>query len=64
MYRIEMNVHEKELCVQLVIYKDYTEMHGQQNIKETQISIFKENPSNGSRIFNSPEDGHVAARNM
>jgi hypothetical protein len=23
----------KELCVKLVIYKDYTEMHGQQNIK-------------------------------
>jgi hypothetical protein len=24
---------EKELCVKLVIYKNYTEMHGQQNIK-------------------------------
>jgi hypothetical protein len=23
----------KKLCVKLVIYKDYTEMHGQQNIK-------------------------------
>jgi hypothetical protein len=34
MYRIEINVHEKELCVNLVIYNDYTEMHGQQNIKE------------------------------
>ena len=33
MQRIEINVHEKELCVKLVIYKDYTEMHGQQNIK-------------------------------
>ena len=22
MYRIEMNIHEKELCVRLVIYKD------------------------------------------
>jgi len=33
MYRIEINIHEKELCVKLVIYKDYTEMHGQQNIK-------------------------------
>ena len=33
MYRIEINMHEKELCVKLVIYKDYTEMHGQQNIK-------------------------------
>jgi len=35
MRRIEMNIHEKELCVKLVIYKDYTEMHGQQNIKLT-----------------------------
>jgi len=33
MKRIEINVREKELCVKLVIYKDYTEMHGQQNIK-------------------------------
>jgi hypothetical protein len=32
MQRIEINIHEKELCVKLVIYKDYTEMHGQQNI--------------------------------
>jgi hypothetical protein len=24
---------KKELCVKLVIYKDYTEMNGQQNIK-------------------------------
>jgi len=30
---IEINIHEKELCVKLVIYKDYSEMHGQQNIK-------------------------------
>ena len=33
MYRKEINIHEKELCVKLVIYKDYTAMHGQQNIK-------------------------------
>ena len=26
-------MYEKELCVKLVIYKDYTEMHGQQNMK-------------------------------
>jgi len=26
-------IHEIELCVKLVIYKDYTEMHDQQNIK-------------------------------
>ena len=35
MWRIEINIHEKELCVKLVVYKDYTEMHGQQNIKTT-----------------------------
>jgi len=28
---------KKELCVKLVIYKDYTEMNGQQNI-DLQIS--------------------------
>ena len=33
MQRIEINIHEKELCIKLVIYEDYTEMHGQQNIK-------------------------------
>jgi len=33
MYRIEINIYEKELCVKLVIYKDYTEMHGQRKIK-------------------------------
>ena len=30
--RIEINIHEK-LCVKLVIYKDHTKMHDQQNIK-------------------------------
>jgi hypothetical protein len=30
---LEINIHDKELCVKLVIYKVYTEMHGQQNIK-------------------------------
>jgi len=34
MYRIEINIHKKALCVKLVIYKDYTEMHGQQKIKK------------------------------
>ena len=34
----EINIHEKELCVKLVIYKNYTEMHGQQNIKHSDIS--------------------------
>jgi len=29
MWRIEINIHEKELCVSLVICKDHTEMHSQ-----------------------------------
>jgi len=33
MYRIEINIHENELCVELIIYKDYNEMDGQQNVK-------------------------------
>jgi len=33
MQRIEINIHEKELCIKLVIYKNCTEMHDQQNIK-------------------------------
>jgi hypothetical protein len=36
MYRIEINIHEKQLCVMLVIYKDCAEMHGQQDIKSIQ----------------------------
>ena len=32
MQRLEINIYEK-LCVKLVIYKDHTRMHGQQNIK-------------------------------
>jgi len=31
-YRIEINIHER-LCVRLVIYRDHTSQHGQQNIK-------------------------------
>ena len=33
MERIEINIREKELCVKMVIYKNYTKMNGQQNIK-------------------------------
>jgi len=33
MWRTEINIHEKGLCVKLVIYKDYNEVRGQQNIK-------------------------------
>ena len=32
-------MHEKELYAKLVIYKDYTELHGQQNIKNDCLLI-------------------------
>ena len=34
MWRIEINIHEKELYYKLIIYKDYTEIQGQQNLKD------------------------------
>jgi len=45
MYRIGINRYKKkELCVELVIYKDYNEMYGQQNIKnDCNISRFGKN---------------------
>jgi len=33
MKRIEINLYEKELCIKLVIYKNNTDKHCQQNIK-------------------------------
>ena len=36
-YRIEINIREKELCFSLVIYKDYNETHGQQYIKSIKV---------------------------
>ena len=33
MQSIEISIYGKEMCVRLVIYKNYTKMHGQQNIK-------------------------------
>jgi len=36
---------KKELCVKLVIYKDYTEMHGQQNIKFLTFPQVCKNPT-------------------
>jgi len=37
--RIEINICEKEWCAKLVIYKDYTEMHGKQNIENSLFSF-------------------------
>jgi len=48
MYRIEINIHEKVLCVKFVIYKDYTEMQCQQNIKFGVIIAFNEAPRSES----------------
>jgi hypothetical protein len=39
--RIEINIHEKELCVKLVIYKDYGDMHGQQDKKSTSYLSYR-----------------------
>ena len=33
MQSIEINIYGKDLCVKMVIYKNYNEMHGLQNIK-------------------------------
>ena len=33
MYSIEISIYRKELCLRFVIYKNYTEMHGQQKVK-------------------------------
>ena len=35
MHRIEINIHEKELCIKLVVFKDCNKMHGQQIIKSS-----------------------------
>ena len=44
---LEKTYTKKELCVKLDIYKNYTEMHGQQNIKYSKGSNFflKTSPS-------------------
>jgi len=39
-YRIDINTHER-LCFKLVIYKDHTRMHGQQNIKNGNMNTLK-----------------------
>ena len=43
---------KKELCVKLVIFQDYNEMHGQ----KTQLFFID--------TINSPDDGQMAVRNM
>jgi len=39
MQRIDINTYKKEMCVKLVIYENYTEMHGQENIKFCQYTL-------------------------
>jgi hypothetical protein len=36
-YRIGIYIHEKEMCLKLVTYKDCTKMHGQRNIQFEEI---------------------------
>jgi hypothetical protein len=65
MYRIEIKLHEKELCVKLVIYKDFTEMHGQQNIKVIQQNQEPGQQSttrrNTKTVKNAPYHLHTAS---
>ena len=63
MYRIEINVQEKELRVVLVIYKDYTELHGQQNIKFCIYMDVWQKYHETVRTSLS-EDEHLDVRNM
>jgi len=35
----EINIYDKELWVMVVVYKKYTAMHGQQNIKQRVIVL-------------------------
>ena len=39
MQRTEINIHEEELYIKLVIYKDCTEMHSQQNVKFGRVIV-------------------------
>ena len=39
MWRTEINIHEKELCIKLIIYKNYTEMFDQKNIKFVLLTL-------------------------
>jgi hypothetical protein len=41
MWRIEINIRIKELCIKLVSYKNYTEMHGQQNIRNHNFVLLR-----------------------
>jgi len=53
---------KKELCVKLVIYKDNTKMHGQQNIEviqfyKTLVNAFDVNKFGPNRTFNIDKNG-------
>jgi len=61
MQRKEINIYEKELCVNLVIYKDYTEMHGQQNIKNCECDTVNFVISFDRPTFVSLHSGHAVA---
>jgi len=37
MYRIQINLLYRKLCVKLVTYQNYTKMHGQKNIEFVQL---------------------------
>jgi len=56
MYRIEINIYKKELCVPLVVYKNYAEMHGQQNIKFWYIYYISNPKNRDTKPFSIPKN--------
>jgi hypothetical protein len=54
MYSIEINIYGKELCVQLVIYKNYIEMRGQKNIKSSEQTRTSAAQSMGNTVYPAP----------
>ena len=51
----QYDTHEK-LCVKLVIYKDHTRMHGQQNTKKLLLII---RPNVGSKLHDLGDFSHL-----
>ena len=39
MQRIQINISQKKLCIKLFTYRNYTKMHGQENIKKSRNYI-------------------------
>jgi hypothetical protein len=58
-WRIEINIHEKELCIKLVIYKNYTEMRQCIRDKKGSTEHCKGNKTVRGKVATTrTEDGH------